>query len=452
MDNRIVSLLEPVELLHRHLTAGLCRRVHGQVRTKERQRKWTLYYLARFWTAVILRAPVSLTHALEDARLGQDGLFPRVRASSEAFFEKCRDMSWEFFLVLYQGFTESIWEEAPKRYARSLGKVWQRFPAIVAVDGSKCDAIRKRLKLLWNEKGVVLPGCITAFYDLARGITRTVLFSPDAAQHELPRAIGMLKLLPEGSLVVGDRLYGILEFFRALTQAKLFGLFRRNKRIKMRVVKVLSRKQGSRTFLEDALVEAGSGQTGAKLILRRIRYRHHGFKRDLVTDVLDPEKLSAEETLQIYPMRWAIERLFFDLKEILNLHSFYAANPNAVAMQVYAAAIVHTAFRVAQARIAERHGIAPECISPAKLYPRLAAASCSLVQLEIYHLEVERANRGRRIKRPGLNTFAFTQTTLDAILVKHRKGKRRKRRFHPARRRWKSLAHVKGFTNIRKLS
>jgi len=162
---------------------GLCRRVHRQVRAKAPQRKCAFSYLARFWTAAILRAPISLTHALEDARLGKEGLFPRVRASSEAFFEKCRDMSWKFFLALYQGFTESIWEEAPKVYARSLGKVWERFPAIVAVHGSKCDAIRKRLKLLWNEKGVVLPGCMTAFYDLAREVTRPVLFSSDAAQH-----------------------------------------------------------------------------------------------------------------------------------------------------------------------------------------------------------------------------------------------------------------------------
>lgn len=457
MENQVVNLLEPVGLIHRHLTVGLCRRVHRQTRKKERQRKWTLYYLARFWIAVILRAPASLTQALEDSPLGKDGLFPRVRATSEAFFQKCRDLSWEFFLALYQGFTESIWGEAPRVYAQSLGKVWERFPAIVAVDGSKCDAIRKRLKLLWNEKGVVLPGCITAFYDLARGITRTVLFSPDAAQHELPRAIAMLKLLPERSLVIGDRLYALMEFFRALTGAKLFGLFRRNKLIKLRVVEVLSRKQGSRAFLEDALVEAGSGQTGAKVILRRIRYRCNGFRRDLITNVLDPKKLSAEEALQIYPMRWGIERLFFDLKEILNLHSFYAANPNAVAMQVYAAAIVHTAFRVAQARIAENHGITPERISPAKLYPRLAAASCAVVEVEVYHQELDRLNPGKRrliqtLVRPDLNTFAFARTTLKAIMVEHRKGGRRKKRFHPARRRWKSLSHVKGFENIRKLS
>ncbi len=38
-----------------------------------------------------------------------------------------------------------------------------------------------------------------------------------------------------------------------------------------------------------------------------------------------------------------MERLFFDLKEVLNLHRFYTSSPNGVAMQVYAAALVHTA-------------------------------------------------------------------------------------------------------------
>jgi len=349
-----------VELIHRHLTAGLCRGVHRKVRSKERQREWTLYALARFWTAVILRAPQSLTQALKDAKVGKDGLFPRVRTTPEAFFEKCRDLTPQFFQSLYEGFTHNLWPEAPEIWSRSLGPVWKRFPAIVAVDGSKCDAIGHRLKLLWNEKGVVLPGCILAFYELARGITRAVQFCADAAAHELPRAISMLHLLPAGSLVVGDRLYALPEFFRALSEGHTFGLFRRNKRVKLKRVQVLSCKQGSRTFLEDVLVEAGSGQGGPKVRLRQIRFRHKALQRDLVTNVLDPQHLSAPAALQIYPLRWSIERLFFELKEVLNLHCFYAANPNAVAMQVYATAIVHTAFRVAQARIAQDHQVPPE--------------------------------------------------------------------------------------------
>src|SRR5207302_9391939 len=114
------------------------------------------------------------------------------------------------------------------------------------------------------------------------------------------------------------------------------------KLLTLKVVRVLSRQQGSRTFLQDALVKAGSGAHGEPIPLRYIRYQRGTLRRELFTTVLDPQRLSAEEALQLYPLRWTIERLFFDLKEVLNLHRFYAANPNAVAMQIYAAALVHT--------------------------------------------------------------------------------------------------------------
>ena len=67
--------------------------------------------------------------------------------------------------------------------------------------------------------------------------------------------------------------------------------------------------------------------------------------------------------------------MFFDLKEVLNLNRLYAANPNAVAMQVFAAAIVYNAFRVAQSEAAAQVGRPPEDISPAKFFPKIAVAS-----------------------------------------------------------------------------
>ena len=35
-----------------------------------------------------------------------------------------------------------------------------RFTAIVILDGSRLTALAHRLKLLWNERAVVLPGCL----------------------------------------------------------------------------------------------------------------------------------------------------------------------------------------------------------------------------------------------------------------------------------------------------
>ena len=63
------------------------------------------------------------------------------------------------------------------------------------------------------------------------------------------------------------------------------------------------------------------------------------------------------------------QRGFFDLKEVLNLHRFSTSSPHGVAMQVYAAALVHTAVRVAQGHLAHANGIEPEEIAPAKFFP-----------------------------------------------------------------------------------
>jgi hypothetical protein len=214
----------------------------------------------------------------------------------------------------------------------------------------------------------------------------------------------------------------------------------------LKKVRVLSRQEGNGMLLEDTLVEAGSGQSGPKVLLRYIRFRHGRIHRDFVTTVLDPAMLTAEEAIQLYPWRWSIERLFFDLKEVLNLHSFYAANPNAVAMQIYAAAIVHTACRIAQATIAQTHNITPEQISPAKLFPKLAKASSGAVQIEVYHQELER--RHGRLSRPDISDFDFANTTLGAILVQKRNSRRKRKRFHPMRKRWKSLTHINGFKKL----
>ena len=55
-----VYLAPTVEFLHGQITEALCDEVFQDIRTSERQRKWTLFALARFWLAVILEAPPSL--------------------------------------------------------------------------------------------------------------------------------------------------------------------------------------------------------------------------------------------------------------------------------------------------------------------------------------------------------------------------------------------------------
>jgi hypothetical protein len=136
---------------------------------------------------------------------------------------------------------------------------------------------------------------------------------------------------------------------------------------------------------------------------------------------------------------WTVERLFFDLKEVLQLNRFYAANVNAIAMQVFAAAMVHTALRVAQARLAAQVGLAPERLSVPKLFPKVAAASVSLTVAELAFDATQAANPDIPLAKPDWRKLRFSSVRLDAILVQPRSPKRRKRRYCAARRLVRSL-------------
>jgi len=143
--------------------------------------------------------------------------------------------------------------------------------------------------------------------------------------------------------------------------------------------------------------------------------------------------------------------MFFDLKEVLNLNRLYAANPNAVAMQVYAAAIVYNAMRVAQSDGAAQIGWAPEQLSPAKFFPKVATAT----YLYLNRQEWEREIRARyphlhlrlRVPRRG-----WIRTAPLTVHVETRVARRRTQRYCAARGQWKSLAHVRGGHRFTQLS
>jgi hypothetical protein len=98
-----IDLLKTAKLLQSCLTDAVCQAVFQQTRKTERVREWTLKKLAEFWTAVILRAPESLTGALQEAKEGLGMGWPTVPATSkQGFFERCKDLRWEFFANLYR--------------------------------------------------------------------------------------------------------------------------------------------------------------------------------------------------------------------------------------------------------------------------------------------------------------------------------------------------------------
>ena len=437
-----VQLVPTVEFLHEHITEALCAEVFRDLRTTERERKWTLFALSRFWQSVILDPPPSLTQLLERTRRGDpEGFLPQVDASAEAFFQKCKNFDSAFFMAVYHRFVSEVTSKAPVEYCGELAHLRKKFSNVSLIDGSRLDRIAHRLKILWPEDGVVLPGCLIAVYDLFRGFATQLWFDDDAAASEHTRALDAIEALPSETLLVGDRLYCTLQMFHALGD-DCFGVFRRNKSLSFEKKCRLSRRKTAEGVVEDWLVVAGKGKNSIEL---RLIILHKGGKAtyEAFTDCLDTKRLTAEDIVALYPRRWQVERLFFDLKEVLNLKKFYAANPNAVAMQVYAGAMVHVAFRIAQADISRQADVPPEDLSPKKLFPLLALVSIRLVEAEFIFEATRKANPRVKLRKPSWRNLPDSVVSLRAIRVQRRSETRRKREYSPERAKWKSMKKVK---------
>jgi Transposase DDE domain len=447
-----VDLIRVMDLLQTHITSALCQTVFRRIRTTERQRAWTLQALVQFWTAVILRAPEALSQALVETVDQREPMFPRIVATPEAFFQRCRDRRSAFFAEVFRQFTARLVVAVPPRYAAGVAPVRAQFTDILLLDGSRLAAIAHRLKLLWRERAVVLPGCLLGVYDLGRGLCRQLHFSADAAASEMTRAKAVLGTMARDTLLLGDRLYCTADFFEGLHTQGCWGLFRRNRLLSLHKLQRLSKRRHAGGCLEDWLVRAGTGASAPPQLVRYIRWRAGGTRYERLTNVLAPARLAAAQALALYPYRWRIERMYFDLKEVLNLNRIYAANPNAVAMQVYAAGIVYNALRVAQGEVAATAGIEPEEISPAKFFPKMVAACQTYVVAQQWERRVRRLNPGRRLRMIDWRAERWASVAVPALHVETRTGSRRRRRFCPARRHWKSLAHVRGGRQLMKLS
>jgi len=434
LDPKTPINLHPVlQLIHGELTESVCRSVFQQTRTTQRERKWTLHHLILFWTEVILRAPKSLSEMLKD--LWNQGW---LETTDEAFFQRCRDLSWTFFAGLYRQFVGTLQGRVPARYVPHLHHLREAFGNVWILDASRLDKIARNLKILRHLNCAVLPGCIMAAYDLFRGFAQRLHFDPDAAASEVSRAVEIFDDVPPDTLLVGDRAGGIPRIFFSLSQRGLWGLFRRHPHVTLKRVKLLGKSAYNDTIVEEWLVEAGIGKTTPVQTLRLIRRRKPGF--ELLTNVMDPTRLGAADALALYRQRWSVEKLFYQLKCVLNLRHFYAANPNAVAMQVYAATIVHTAMRATQSRLSEELQIDPERLSTDRLFMRLAAGSSYLAGHDLALLEVDELNPGLVYKRPS-PTRRLTVPL--AFILKDRVSpnrirKRRKREVGN----WKSIRHV----------
>jgi hypothetical protein len=384
---------------------------------------------------------------LLEARAGS-ALFPPVDATPEAFFQKVQNVRPAFFQNVFRAYTERLRAEAPSAFERELPLDRKVFPEVFAVDGSRLEKVARMLKVARKTTKAIIPGSMEAVYDLRRGLLHELHFDPDGCVGEITMFEKVLPSIPRGALIINDRYYAKPKIWQQVAEQGVWMISRHNRTVKKRRVAVNAEFRSSALSFDDWLVEMGGSQAGTVPVqLRWVRLWGPGFDYTLITNVLEPERLTPVQLMAAYRRRWSVERMYLAMKDVLELNSLYNCSPPAVGQQVYATAILYNTLRVSQGKIAATADIAPELLSVDKLFSTLVdhyiKATCvdfgGEREWERVHAEHPRIDRPEiRIEPPWL------RVRIRDHLLEKRKEERKRRRFCAGRARATSYNKVPG--------
>jgi hypothetical protein len=429
-----------------HLTESLCAEVFAATRERERQRKWTLFALVWFWIALLQSRYSSQTRALLEARTGSP-LFPPVDATPEAFFQKIQNVRPVFFQNVFRAYTERLKPEAASSFEQELPIDAQLFPNVFAVDGSRLEKVGRLLKVARKTTQAILPGSMEAVYDLRRGLLQELYFDPDGCGGEIRMFEAVLPSIPRGSLVVNDRYYAKPVIWQAVAAAGLSMVSRYNKTVKKQRVEVLGKERSRDLCVDDWLVDMGGSRGSAPVRLRWVRLWNRQFELILITNVLDPNRLTPAQLLALYRRRWSVERMYLAMKDVLELNHLYNCSPAAVGQQVYATAILYNTLRVSQSKIAATAEIPPEALSVDKLFPTLIDHYIKATYIAFGAEDMFERMKAEhpRLRRPHMPIDHPTlRVRIRDHLLEKRNERRRKRRFCKGRARATSYNKIPG--------
>lgn len=234
------------------------------------------------------------------------------------------------------------------------------FSLIALVDGSTLEGLRKKTQVLRERPGLVLGGRMMVMVEAFSHRPLWQLYTEDAAANDKRFAVEILAALPRGGLLVFDLGFFSFLWFDDFTDQQKWFVTRMRAKTSYRTVQVLSQGAAYR----DELIQVGQYRARAcKPPLRLVSVLWQGLWYRYLTNVLDPQVLSARQLCELYRRRWRIEDAFALTKRVLDLAYLWTGSTNAVQLQIYATLICYTVLLTICDQVAQALGEPLERIS-----------------------------------------------------------------------------------------
>jgi hypothetical protein len=359
VEQRLLDVLSPSLLAPRQLERRDPRRPHRLIRM--RQRLLTLPVMVAIMVSLVWRRVPSIAEVQKVlAREGLLGMVP-LRVSPQAITKRLDVLPAAVMGQLLAEVCARLQEQAlPAVPHPRWAPVREGFALIALVDGSTLEALRKKTQVLREREGLVLGGKMMVMVEAFSHRPLWQLYTEDAAANDKRFATEIMTALPiRGLLVFALGFFSFLWFDDFTEQQKCF-VTRMRAKIAYRTVQVLSQGPYSR----DEIIQVGQYRSNpCKHPLRMVSVLWQGVWYRYLTNVLDPQVLSARQVCELYRRRWRIEDAFAVTKRVLDLAYLWTGSANAVQLQIYATLLFYAVLLTICQQVAQVLGEPLERIS-----------------------------------------------------------------------------------------
>jgi hypothetical protein len=350
VEQRLTDLLSPSLLAPRQLERRDPRQPQRLIRM--RQRLLTLPVMVAIIVSLVWRRLPALAEVQKVlAREGMLWVTP-LRVSPQAITKRLDVLPAAVMGQLFAEVCARLPAQAPSSLPHPRWEpVREHFAQVAIVDGSTLEALRKKTQVLQEREGLVLAGKIMVMVDAFSHYPLWQLYTEDAAANDKRFGAELLAAVPVGGLLVFDLGFFSFLWFDDFTAATKFFVTRMREKTAYRTVRVLSHSP----YYRDELLHVGQYRSNpCTYPLRMVSVLWQGTWYRYLTNVLDPQVLSARQVCELYRRRWRIEDAFALTKRLLDLAYVWTGSSNGVQLQIDAtlifyAVLVTICHQVAQA-------------------------------------------------------------------------------------------------------
>lgn len=210
--------------------------------------------------------------------------------------------------------------------------MYERFTAIWIADGSTLEALRRKLKAL-KDTDKTVAGKIMMVVAASTHNPVTVWYTLNSKANDKTWCDQLLERLPVGGLLIFNLGFFKFPWFDGFTATNKFFVTRLREKTAYTVVRCLSSSQ----FYRDEIIAMGEYRSNpCKHPVRLVSVLWGATWYYYLTNVVDPQMLSAQQVCELYRKRWRVEDAFLLTKRLLGLAYIWVGDSNGVQIQILA--------------------------------------------------------------------------------------------------------------------